>query len=81
MTTIALVDTRLEKPEESIGTVVSTHDTIAAAFKGNESFQIRMREAFFLVQKPRLDSDTFTFFAHSPIAPSAMSKPNILLLG
>jgi hypothetical protein len=45
MTTIALVDTRLEKPEESIGTVVSTHDTIAAAFKGNESFQIRMREA------------------------------------
>jgi hypothetical protein len=45
MTTIALVDTRLEKPEESIGTVVSTHDTIAAAFKGNEPFQIRMREA------------------------------------
>jgi hypothetical protein len=45
MTTIALVDTRLEISGESIGTVVSTHDTIAAAFKGNEAFQIRMREA------------------------------------
>ena len=40
-----LVDTRLEISGESIGTVVSTHDTIAAAFKGNEAFQIRMREA------------------------------------
>jgi hypothetical protein len=45
MSTIALIDTRLEIPGESIGTVVSTHDTIAAAFKGNEAFQIRMREA------------------------------------
>jgi hypothetical protein len=43
--TIALVDTRLEIPGESIGTVVGMHDTIAAAFKGNEAFQIRMREA------------------------------------
>ena len=43
MNTIALVDTRLEIPGESIGTVVSTHGTIAAAFKANESFQSRMR--------------------------------------
>ena len=43
MNTIALVDTRLEIPGESIGTVVSTHGTIAAAFKANEAFQSRMR--------------------------------------
>ena len=30
-------------PGESIGTVVSTHDTIRAAFKANEAFQKRMR--------------------------------------
>ena len=41
--TIALVDTRLEIPGESIGTLVSTHETMAAAFKGNEAFQSRMR--------------------------------------
>ena len=45
MSTIALVDTRLEIPGESIGTVVSTHGTIAAAFKANEAFQSRMRQA------------------------------------
>jgi hypothetical protein len=33
MTTIALVDTRLEILGESIGMVVSTHDTIAAVIK------------------------------------------------
>ena len=43
MNTIALVDTTLEIPGESIGTVVSTHSTIAAAFKANEAFQSRMR--------------------------------------
>jgi hypothetical protein len=43
MNTIALVDTRLEIPGESIGTVVSTHGTIAAAFKANEAFQGLMR--------------------------------------
>jgi hypothetical protein len=43
MNTIALVDTRLEIPGESIGTVVSTHGTMAAAFKANEAFQSRMR--------------------------------------
>jgi hypothetical protein len=43
MNTIALVDTTLEIPGESIGTVVSTHGTIAAAFKANEAFQSRMR--------------------------------------
>jgi hypothetical protein len=43
MSTIALVDTRLEIPGESIGTVVSTHGTIAAAFKANDDFQSRMR--------------------------------------
>jgi hypothetical protein len=41
--TIALVDTRPELPGETIGTVVSTHGTIAAAFKANEAFQSRMR--------------------------------------
>ncbi len=43
MDTIALVDTTLEIPGESIGTVVSTHGSIAAAFKANEVFQSRMR--------------------------------------
>jgi hypothetical protein len=43
MNTIALVDTTLEIAGESIGTVVSTHGTIAAAFKANETFQSRMR--------------------------------------
>ena len=43
MTTIALVDTRSELPGETIGTVISTHGTIAAAFKANEAFQSRMR--------------------------------------
>ena len=43
MNTIALVDTTLEILGESIGTVVSTHGTIAAAFKANEAFQSRMR--------------------------------------
>ena len=31
MSTIALIDTRLKIPGESIGTVVSTHETILAA--------------------------------------------------
>jgi hypothetical protein len=43
MSTIALVDTTLEIPGESLGTVVSTHGTMAAAFKANEAFQSRMR--------------------------------------
>ena len=43
MSTIALIDTRLKIPGESIGTVVSTHETIRAAFKANEAFQKRMR--------------------------------------
>jgi hypothetical protein len=45
MSTIALIDTRLKIPGESIGTVVSTHDTIRAAFKANEVFQKRMRNS------------------------------------
>jgi hypothetical protein len=45
MSTIALVDTRLKIPEKSIGTIVSTHETIQAAFKANEAFQKRMRES------------------------------------
>ena len=32
-------------PGQSIGTVVSTHDTIRAAFKANEAFQKRMRDS------------------------------------
>ena len=45
MSTIALIDTRLKIPGESIGTVVSTHETIRAAFKANEAFQRRMRDS------------------------------------
>jgi hypothetical protein len=45
MNTIALVDTRLETLGESIGTVISTHNTMAAALKANEAFQKRMRES------------------------------------
>ena len=41
--TIALVDTRLEIPGESLGTVISTYGTMLAAFKGNDAFQARMR--------------------------------------
>ena len=45
MSTIALIDTRLKIPGESIGTVVSTHEIIRAAFKANETFQRRTRES------------------------------------
>jgi hypothetical protein len=45
MSTIALIDTRLKLPGESIGTIVSTHETIQAAFKANEAFQKRMRKS------------------------------------
>ena len=40
-----MIDKRLKIPGESIGTVVSTHETIGAAFKANEAFQKRMRES------------------------------------
>jgi phosphoheptose isomerase len=43
MNIIALIDTRPELPGETIGTVISTHGTMAAAFKANEVFQSRMR--------------------------------------
>jgi hypothetical protein len=43
MNIIALIDTRPELPGETIGTVMSTHGTMAAAFKANEAFQSRMR--------------------------------------
>ena len=36
MRTIALIDIRLTIPGESIGTVVSTLETIQAVFKANE---------------------------------------------
>jgi hypothetical protein len=45
MSAIALIDTRFKIPGESIGTVVSTHETIRAAFKANEAFQKRMRDS------------------------------------
>lgn len=45
MSMIALIDTRLKIPGESTGTIVSTHETIQAAFKANEAFQKRMRES------------------------------------
>jgi hypothetical protein len=40
-----VVDARLKIPGESIGTVVSTHEIIRAAFKANETFQRRTRES------------------------------------
>ena len=43
MKTVTLVDIRQEIAGESIGTVVSTHETILAAFKANDDFQSRMR--------------------------------------
>jgi hypothetical protein len=45
LSTIALIDTRFKIPGESIGSVVSTHETIRAAFKANEAFQKRMRDS------------------------------------
>jgi hypothetical protein len=45
MSRIALIDTRLKVPGESIGTIVSTHETIQAAFEANEAFQKRMHES------------------------------------
>jgi hypothetical protein len=45
MSTIALIDTRLKTPGQSIGTVISTHDTIRAAFKAKEVFQKLMRNS------------------------------------
>jgi hypothetical protein len=43
MNIIALIDTRPELPGETIGTVISSHGTMTAAFKANETFQSRMR--------------------------------------
>jgi hypothetical protein len=39
MKTIALIDTRSELQGQRLGTVVSTYVTMAAAFKGNDTFQ------------------------------------------
>ena len=36
---IALIDTRTATPGESIGTLLSLHETMAAAFKANSLFQ------------------------------------------
>jgi hypothetical protein len=36
MQIIALIDTRLEIPGESIRTLISTHETIAGAFAAND---------------------------------------------
>lgn len=41
----ALIDTRLKIPGESIGTVVSTHETIRGRVQANEAFQKRMRDS------------------------------------
>ena len=56
MSTIALIDTRLKIPGESIGAVISTHDNIRAAFKANEAFQKRMRESGVKETSPRKSS-------------------------
>jgi len=42
---IALIDTRAEVPYETVGTLISMHDTMQDAFEGNEIFQTRMRAA------------------------------------
>jgi hypothetical protein len=39
MKTIALIDTRSEIPGVSLGTLVSTHPDMMAAFAGNDAFQ------------------------------------------
>jgi len=39
MSRIALIDTRLKIPEESIGTIVSTHETDPGGIKANERFK------------------------------------------
>jgi hypothetical protein len=39
MKTIALIDTRSEVPGVSLGMLVSAHDTVLAAFAGNDAFQ------------------------------------------
>ena len=39
MKTIALIDTRLEVPGETLGILVSTHPDMMAAFAGNDAFQ------------------------------------------
>jgi hypothetical protein len=44
MKTITLIDTRSEIHGESIGTVISTHDTISEAFAADVIFQARMRD-------------------------------------
>jgi hypothetical protein len=36
---VALIDTRTATPGESLGTLLSLHETTAAAFKANEVFQ------------------------------------------
>jgi hypothetical protein len=36
---IALIDTRTAKVGESLGTLLSLHDTMAAVFKANQQFQ------------------------------------------
>ena len=40
---IALIDTRPEIEGEIIGELISTHDSMLAAFKGNDAFQARMQ--------------------------------------
>jgi hypothetical protein len=39
MKTIALIDTRSEVPGVSLGILVSAHDTVLAAFAGNDAFR------------------------------------------
>jgi hypothetical protein len=39
MKTIALIDTRSEIPGETLGTLVSTHPDVMAAFAANDAFQ------------------------------------------
>jgi hypothetical protein len=41
MNIISLIDTKPELPGETIGTVISTHGTMAAAFKANEIFGVK----------------------------------------
>jgi hypothetical protein len=39
MLPIALIDTRTEIPEETLGSVISIHATMLDAFRGNDEFQ------------------------------------------
>jgi hypothetical protein len=51
---IALIDTRTGTPGESLGTLLSTHETMKAAFHANEDFQKRVGKGHVVTKIVRL---------------------------